>query len=404
MDVYFDILRDWERRVADPAVYEHLDTLFPAFSFRRIMPGGPKDHWASRFKTDLTLPKRRTAEKTVVYRTDMCFREQGNWSEPEGVMDRIVRENGLSSVYEAYRMVSRTLGLDMPRPDSSQVAEAIGRAERRNALIEVLVSYFMWNLENNRSAKASRTRTYLKKERGLSSSDTRRFMLGFVPDWSTVVRHVTIEKGFSLEELDTVCGVRNAEGYTAVGKTHVLAIPYECAGEVKGFIFRKTDGGDGPKYIASSGLDRKSVFFNMKADRDPKGILVVEGEFDAIKATCAGFDNVVAIGGADISGERRRQVEDALGRGVNRIFLCPDLDTDAEGNPDFAKRHQAVMRSVHTIKDVDFRFEEIFVVRFPSPADPDSFIREMGPGQFEVVVKAAVPYWKYHADYMEGRG
>ena len=173
MDVYLDILRDWERRVADPAVYEHLDTLFPAFSFRRIMPGGPKDHWASRFKTDLTLPKRRTAEKTVVYRTDMCFREQGNWSEPEGVMDRIVRENGLSSVYEAYRMVSRTLGLDMPRPDSSQVAEAIGRAERRNALIEVLVSYFMWNLENNRSAKASRTSPWPRPRTASPASRTR---------------------------------------------------------------------------------------------------------------------------------------------------------------------------------------------------------------------------------------
>ncbi len=401
MDAYLDILRDWERRVADPAVYEHMDTLFPEFQFRRVMAGGPRDHWASRFKMDLTLPKRKSAEKTVVYRSDMCFREQGNWSEAVGVMDKIVRDNGYPSVYEAYQHVSRALGLDMPRPDSRQVAEAVSKAERRSALVDELIGYFMWNLENNRGAKASRTRSYLKRERGLSDADIRRFMLGFVPDWSVVIRHMTVEKGFTLEELDEACGVRNAEGYTAVGKTHVLAIPYECAGDVKGFIFRRTDGGDGPKYLASAGLDRKSAFFNMPADRDPKGILVVEGEFDAIKATCAGFANAVAIGGADISGDRRRQVEDAFGRGVERIFLCPDLDTDADGKPDFAKRHAAIMRSIITIKEVDIRFEGIFVVEFPAPADPDSFIREEGADAFEGIVRSAKPYWRYLSDYME---
>ena len=403
MDAYLDILRDWERRVADPAVYEHLDVLFPAFQFRRMMAGGPKDHWASRYKMDLTLPKRRTAEKTVVYRSEMCFREQGNWSEPVGVMDIIVKENGFPSVYEAYQLVSRVLGLDMPRPDSRQVAEAASRAQRRTALLEELIGYFMWNLENNKGAKASRTRSYLKRDRGLSDADIRRFMLGFVPEWSAVVRHMTVEKGFTIEELDEACGVRNAEGYTAVGKTHVLAIPYECAGDVKGFIFRRTDGNDGPKYLASAGLDRKSAFFNMPVDRDRKGILVVEGEFDAIKATSSGFANVVAIGGADISGDRRHQVEDAFSRGVDRICLCPDLDTDAEGNPDFAKRHLAVMRSVLTIKEMDIHFENIFVAEFPAPADPDSFIRENGPDAFERIVRDAKPYWRYHADYMEGK-
>lgn len=401
MDAYIDILRDWERRVADPAVYEHLDTLFPGFEFRRVNAGGPKDHWASRFKADLTLPKRRSAEKTVVYRSEMCFREQGNWTEREGVMDRIMRENAFPSVYEAYQLVSRTLSLEMPRPDSREVAEAVSRAERREALLERLINYFMWNLKNNEGAKAARTRSYLKNRRGLSEADCTRFSLGFVPDWSSVVRHMTVDGGYTLEELDEACGVRNADGYTAVGKTHVLAIPYECAGEVKGFIFRRIDEGDGPKYIATSGLDRKSVFFNMPADRDRKGILVVEGEFDAIKATSAGFANVVAVGGSDISGERRRQVEDAFSRGVDRIFLCPDLDADANGNPDFAKRHLSIMRSVHTIKDVDPRFENIFVVRFGRVTDPDSFIREDGADSFEALVRDAVPYWRYLADYME---
>jgi hypothetical protein len=76
MDGYIEILRDWERRVADPAVCEHLDVLLPDFAFRRIAVGGQKDHWASRYKADFTLPKRRTAEKTVVYKGDMHLCEQ----------------------------------------------------------------------------------------------------------------------------------------------------------------------------------------------------------------------------------------------------------------------------------------------------------------------------------------
>lgn len=399
MEGYIDILKDWERRVADPAVYESLDVLLPGFAFRRVGAGGPKDHWASRYKADLTLPKHRTAEKTVVYRSDMRLREQGNWSEAEGVMDRIMRDNGFRSVFEAYQLVSRTLGLDMPRPDSKEVAEAVGRSERRAALLSTLADYFAWNLQNNKGAKAARTRSYLRQGRGFSKEDVALFRFGFVPEWGTVIRYMTLDKGYSLEELDEACGVRNAEGYTAVGRTHVLAIPYVCGGDLKGFLFRRLEEGSGPKYIATADLDRKSVFFNMPAGRDVEDILVVEGEFDALKSTAAGIPHVVAIGGADISGERRRQVEDAFRRGVKRIILCPDLDADAEGRPESGKRRQAVMRSVHTIKDVDLSFEDILVACFPEPSDPDQFIREEGTDAFIALLRAAVPYWEYlHGD------
>ncbi len=402
MDGYIEILRDWERRVADPAVYERLDVLLPDFAFRRVGAGGPKDHWASRYKVDLTLPKRRTAEKTVVYKGDMRLREQGNWSEAEGVMDRIMRDNGFPSVYEAYQLVSRVLGLDMPRPDSREVAEAVSRSERRSALLSALADYFVWNLQNNRSAKAARTRSYLRQGRGFSKEDIERFRFGFVPEWGTVIRHITLDRGYSLEDLDEACGVRNAEGYTAVGRTHVLAVPYVCGGELKGFLFRRVEEGSGPKYIATADLDRKSVFFNMPSRHDVEDILVVEGEFDALKATAAGIPDVVAIGGSDISGERRRQVEDAFRRGVKRIILCPDLDADAEGNPETAKRHQAIMRCVHTIKDVDLSFEEIYIVDFPEPADPDQFIREKGAEAFIALLRSSVPYWEYLHRYKRG--
>ena len=98
MDGYISILKEWECKVADPAVYEHIDVLFPEFSFRRVQRGSDRDHWASRYKMDLTLPRVRNAEKTVVYRSEMRFREQGNWSASVSVMDRIIQEQRFPSI------------------------------------------------------------------------------------------------------------------------------------------------------------------------------------------------------------------------------------------------------------------------------------------------------------------
>ena len=399
---YLDILKDWETRVADPEVYEHMDVLFPEFSFRRVQKGSDRDHWASRYKMDLTLPKVRNAEKTVVYRCEMRFREQGNWSNGIGVMDRIMQDRGLRSVYEAYKWAASSLSLSMPKPDSKEVGEAISRSQRRTALLETLWDYFCWNLENNRSQKAASVRQYLKKQRGFSSKQVSSLGLGFVPDWSKVVRYITIDKKYGLDELDEVCGVRNSDGYTSVGKYHVLSIPYECGGVLKGFLFRRIDDSrEGPKYIATANLDRKSVFFNITADRDPKEIVVVEGEMDALKATAEGMANVVAIGGSEITGERRRQVEDALRRGVTRITLCLDLDVlkDDPERGNLLSRHEHLMRSIHTIQDVAPSFEEIYVALFQEPSDPDEYIRSRGAEAFKTLVSEAVPYWKYMYEY-----
>ena len=136
---------------------------------------------------------------------------------------------------------------------------------------------------------------------------------------------------FSKQDLDNACRVRSEDGYTTIGRKHVLAIPYRCGGELKGFLFRAIDSDIQPKYKANTGLERTSSFFNMPSDRKEKSIIVVEGEMDALTATAAGIEGVVAIGGSDITGERRSLIYDALGRNTKKITLCLDLDADKEG-------------------------------------------------------------------------
>lgn len=398
MDNYFDIFNDWAQKTADSFIYENLDSLLPSFQFRRVSPGGSKDHWASRYKIDGCLPKNRNAEKTVVYPGDMRLREQGDWDNPVGVVDYIQKDLGLENRFRVYEYLSDRYGLDMPRQNSPEVKKAISRSQRVADALKALQDYFVWNIKNNDTDKASKVRGYLKNKRGFSKESIEKLGFGFVPAWSTVVEYMTLKKGFSKEELDAACTVANNDGKTSVGKYHTLSIPYICAGVLKGFQFRRVDSDMAPKYIVNSGLDRKSVFFNMPSG-EVDAIVVVEGEMDALCATSYGLKNITAIGGSELAGDRRRQVEYALGAGVTRIYLCPDLDTktDEDGNevPNHSKRYQSVLRSIHTIQDVTMNFDGIYVVEFPEPSDPDEYIRKNGADAFRNLLRSAKPWWEY---------
>ena len=61
------------------------------------------------------------------------------------------------------------------------------------------------------------------------------------------------------------------------------------------------------------------------------------------------------------------------------------------------------MRSVHTIKDVDSAFEDIYVALFREPFDPDEFVREKGAEAFREIIAEALPYWTYLFNYKEGK-
>ena len=186
---YKGILKQWEDRVADPVIFEHIDELFPSYAFRRVGRGGPRDHWASRYKMDLTLPRTRNAEKTVIY-PELRFREQGDFENGVRVIDRIIDEYRLRTVYDAYCFIAQKFGLDMPKASSRDVVEAIKEAQLRSDVLDCLMDYFCWNLEKNGTQKAASVRSYLKNRRGISPEQASRLCLGFVPDWSKVVGSV----------------------------------------------------------------------------------------------------------------------------------------------------------------------------------------------------------------------
>lgn len=394
---YKDILKEWERTTANPVIYDNLDLLFPAFSFRRIQAGGENDRWVSHLKLDLSLPKRPSKEKTVVYRREFCLREQGDWDNRVSIIERYMEDHGHSTVYEAYREIAERFRLDMPSPQPVSSS-----ASRKDRILLELEKYFKWNLWNNRGAACVRTLDYLRSGRGFNDEQIQEFGFGFVPSWDKVEAFITSPRmGYTKEELDSACPVLNEEGRTSIGSKHVLAIPYRCSGVMKGFLFRAVDNDVTPKYKACRMMDRSSSFFNIPAGRNLGEIVVMEGEMDALTATAAGIKGAVSIGGSDISGERSRQIYDAFNRNVTRITLCPDLDTDAEGLPNNAKRFKCVRRTLHTIFGIRADFNEVYVAEFPVPSDPDEYIRKHGAAAFRKMLDSAKPWWKYISDYME---
>ena len=400
MDEYLDILRDWERRVAQPAIFENIDALFPEFRFVRHNRGNlRRDHWASPYKLDGTLPSTRRLDKTVVTAIDFQFHEQGNWDAAVGVIDMIMRKNGFSSVFDAYKFADSKLLLDMPVRGSKALAEIVSKRDTRRKILNSLNDFFAFCLSSDKTPKAGKVRQYLRN-RGFTDKQARALSFGYVPDWDKVLRHMAVDLHFRFEDVDESCAVRN-DGKTSVGAKHILSIPVKRGGEIQGFIFRRIDDTlTGPKYIVNAGLDRKAAFFNIPAivSRD---LIVVEGEIDALKATAAGIPNVVAIGGSEISGDRRQQVQDALSRGTKRIILCLDLDEikDAPGTPNIKARHDHVMKSIHTIRDVDPGFDDIYIASLPDISDPDEFIQSRGEAAFKNLLQNAVPFWKYAFEY-----
>ena len=172
------------------------------------------------------------------------------------------------------------------------------------------------------------------------------------------------------------------------------------------YIDHRTQFIDQSGFVAGIIDTDQGQFFFSKFRSRAEDILVVEGEMDALTATAAGVPDAVAIGGSEVTGERRRQIEDAFRRGVKRITLCLDLDTvkDSGGVPNLAARHEHIMKTVHTIKDVDPSFDNIFIANFPEPCDPDEYVNRFGSAAFLELVGQAVPYWRYACDYFESLG
>ena len=355
-----------------PTLFQSIDTALPEFNFKGYSGG-----WRSSLKIDLSNPKERREDKTVVTKKAPGYiLEQGG--EVLSIVDYIIKRDKVDFI-QAVKKLADVVGLEIPKGDFNQ--ESYQSYKDQATILEDCNSYFIYCLET--STGADKVKVYLSS-RGYSLEDVKAMEIGYIPNQESLNKYL-LKKGYSQSLIDEVVKLKTD---TRIGSTHSLTIPYRSGGSIKGFKFR-TIGEDTPKYLNSSGLDKNGGFFNLLGIKGDKDIVIVEGELDSLHATIKGVNNIVATGGSSIN---KDQVKDAIKRGAKSFTIC--LDTEPGKEETTAKNINSAIEVI-----LGEGVNRVYIVTLPDlgggKTDPDRLIIESGVDSFKTAIAQALPYSIY---------
>ncbi len=218
--------------------------------------------------------------------------------------------------------------------------------------------------------------------RGIDLEFIRAFEIGLAPKASQLFLRAMWEQKFSnalLEEAGLIS--RGREFFS-----DRITIPIrDAVGAVIGFSARKykaeTFGG---KYINTpeTPLFKKSkvlfgLSFSRKTIAKERRALIVEGQFDALRLIHSGFTWTVAGQGTAFGEEMAKEL---IHLGVRQVFLA--LDGDPAGR-------EAAVKIGNLFQKEGI---EALVVPLPETSDPDLFLQEKGPEEWQKLLDASVEY------------
>jgi DNA primase catalytic core len=361
---------DWIKYELYPYLFQSIDIALPEFRFNKFSGG-----WRSSLKIDLTNPKERRADKTVVTKkAPGLILEQGG--ECLSLVNYVMRRDGVEFI-QAVKTLADVVGLQLPKEEFNQ--DSYQRYKDQATIWEDCNSYFIYCLENFKGADD--VKAYLSSRR-YSNEDIKTMELGYIPDQDNLFKYL-IKRGYNQSFIDEVVKLNSG-----IGSSHRLTIPYRSGGSIKGFKFR-TVGEATPKYLNSTGLDKIGGFFNLSGIKGDKDVVIVEGELDSLSATARGLDNVVASGGSSISTE---QIRDAKKRGAKSFTICFDTEPGKE---------EQTYKNVNSAIGVILKngVNKVYIVTLPnlggSKTDPDRLIKENGVEAFMEALRGALPYYEY---------
>jgi DNA primase len=238
-------------------------------------------------------------------------------------------------------------------------------------------------LTNHESGKAPLE--YLE-QRGITRETIKRFQLGWAPaSWNALQEH------FQKREVNTglleKCGLlvaRQREGHYDRYRSRIMIPIHDIHGNIialGGRIFQGAS--EDAKYLNSpeSPIYSKShhlfgLYFSKEHIQEKGFAILVEGYFDMIVPFQAGHQNVAASCGTSLTEGQAR----LLRRYADRIIIF--YDPDAAGKT-------AVLRALPILLRENF---SVSVGALPAGLDPDTFVRERGPEEFQKEIERAVRY------------
>src|SRR4051812_1204665 len=224
------------------------------------------------------------------------------------VFSFVMELEGKSFVEVAEQLAGR-FGITVPRiEESPELRRARGERLAMLELNKIAAAFYREVLADPRRGEPGKS--YLAR-RGVTAETAERFQLGYAPsEWSALADHLKAQrKDLELALRLGLLGPRpRGGGYYDRNRDRLVCPVVVPGGEIAGFSSRLVgapvpapDGGEPPKYINSpeSAVYKKGkLLFGLAQAREAmqtqKRAILVEGNFDVITMSQAGFSEVVA--------------------------------------------------------------------------------------------------------------
>ncbi|MCR5304423.1 MAG: DNA primase [Lachnospiraceae bacterium] len=276
---------------------------------------------------------------------------------------------------EALKYLAERGGVTLP--ESRYSREDREKSEHRQLMLDANREAAVFYYKNLYSPKGIKGLKYLKEERRLSDETIKKFGLGFseITD-SSLVKHlktkgfadkVLIDAGLAL--FDEKRGLRDRFW------NRVMFPIMDMHRKVIGFGGRVM-GDSKPKYLNTSEspiFDKSRNLFGLNYARGSRAnnFIICEGYMDVISMHQAGFDQAVASLGTAFTNEHAAMLERITQKAKKKILLA--YDSDGAGV-------NAALRAIDMLRDVGIMPR---VINMKPYKDPDEFIKNLGPEEFQ---------------------
>ncbi len=274
-------------------------------------------------------------------------------------------------------------------PQQERLKQQLSRRDNLYRVLKLATGWFRNQLNSKCGENALH---YLKNQRHLSDGTLINFELGYAPDnWDSLLKYfVDIEK-VSLEVLESaglIVPRKGGNGFYDRFRNRIIVPIHDRQKRVIGFGGRSLDGSE-PKYLNSPETEifekGKNLFALDKSAisiRKKDYAVVVEGYFDVMALHDNGINNVVASLGTALS---RNQIT-LLSRSTDSKKILLNFDSDNAGI-------RAANRAISEVESLAIQGQlDLRVLQLPSGKDPDEFLRDNPPSEYEALA-AKSPLW-----------
>lgn len=270
---------------------------------------------------------------------------------------------------EAVKILADRAGIKLPKYENPGEHTAY-------EILELTAKFYADNLTSNNAARA-----YIER-RKLDEADISRFSLGYAPNsWDALVKFLRKLKVSDKQMQDLGLAQEGKYGLYDKFRGRIIFPIRDIAGRVIAFGGRLIDG-EGAKYLNSSESQiyskRKNLYLLDKARksiREKKRSILVEGYMDAIRLHKCGFTEAVASLGTSLTAEQA----ETLSRFADRCYICYDNDKAGQN---------AMLSSMFVLQKYGL---DVYVVNISGSKDPDEFLAEHSPADFEDALTKARP-------------